>query len=181
MSAKNTYEVPLLEDERLAALQRYEVLDTAPEQAFDELAFLAGTICATPVALITFVDADRQWFKARIGLSTSETPRDVAFCARTILGRDLMVITDTHRDARFRDNPLVTGAPYIRFYAGAPLRTSEEMALGSLCVIDYVPRVLSQEQRLALKSLGRLVVLQLDARRQALQAREPHANGTPHG
>ena len=169
MSAKNTYEVPLLEDERLAALQRYQVLDTAPERSFDELAFLAGTICATPVALITFVDSDRQWFKARIGLSTSETPRDVAFCTRTILGRDLMVITDTHRDARFRDTPLVTGAPYIRFYAGAPLRNAEEMALGSLCVIDYVPRVLSQEQRLALKSLSHLVVLQLEARRQALE------------
>jgi GAF domain-containing protein len=178
MSAKNTYEVPLLEDERLAALQRYQVLDTPPEQAFDELAFLAGTVCGTPVALITFVDADRQWFKARIGLSTSETPRDVAFCARTILGRDLMVITDTHRDARFRDNPLVTGTPYIRFYAGAPLRTAEDMALGSLCVIDYVPRVLSQEQRLALKSLGRLVVMQLETRRQALNSREPRGTGT---
>jgi GAF domain-containing protein len=127
------------------------------------------------------VDADRQWFKARIGLSTSETSRDAAFCARTILGRELMVITDTHQDARFRDNPLVTGAPYIRFYAGAPLRTADELALGSLCVIDYVPRVLSPEQRLALKSLGRLVVLQLDARRQAIYAREPHTNGTPHG
>jgi GAF domain-containing protein len=177
MSAKNTYEVPLLEDERLAALQRYQVLDTPPEQAFDELAFLAGTICGTPVALITFVDADRQWFKARIGISTSETPRDVAFCARTILGRDLMVITDTHQDCRFRDNPLVTGAPYIRFYAGAPLRTAEEMALGSLCVIDYVPRVLSPEQRLALKSLSRLVVMQLEARRQAFDSREPRKKG----
>lgn len=181
MSAKNTYEIPLLEDERLAELHRYQVLDTPPEQAFDDLAFLAGTICGTPVALITFVDADRQWFKARIGLNTSETSRDAAFCARTILGRELMVVTDTHRDARFRDNPLVTGTPYIRFYAGAPLRTADELALGSLCVIDYVPRVLSEEQRLALKSLGRLVVLQLEARRQALYAREPHANGTQPG
>ncbi len=178
MSAKNTYEIPLLEDERLAELQRYQVLDTPPEQVFDELAFLAGAICGTPVALITFVDAQRQWFKARIGLSTTETPRDVAFCAHTILGRELMVITDTHQDARFRHNPLVTGAPHIRFYAGAPLRTAEEMALGSLCVIDYVPRVLSQGQRLALKSLGRLVVMQLEVRRQSLDARSLHMNGT---
>jgi GAF domain-containing protein len=168
MSAKNTFVVPAVENERLAALHHYQVLDTEPEQVFDELAFLAGAICGTPVSLITFVDADRQWFKSRIGLHTSETPRSLAFCAHTILGSDLMVISDTHQDARFRDNPLVTGSPYIRFYAGAPLCTAEKMALGSLCVVDYVPRVLSHQQRLALKSLSRLVVMQLETRLQSL-------------
>ena len=170
MSAKNTYEVPLLEDERLAALHRYQVLDTAPEQVFDELVFLAGVICATPVALITFVDADRQWFKARLGLNATETPRAMAFCTHAILAHELMIITDTHQDTRFRDNPLVSGPPHIRFYAGAPLRNHEELALGTLCVIDRVPRVLSREQQRALEILGRMVVAQLEARRRELEA-----------
>ena len=170
MSAKNTYEVPLLEDERLAALRQYQVLDTASEPVFDDLAFLACTICATPIALITFVDADRQWFKARIGLNATETPRGIAFCTHAILAHELMVITDTHQDARFRDNPLVSGPPHIRFYAGAPLRTQEELALGTLCVIDRVPSVLSREQQRALQSLSRLVVAQLETRRRELEA-----------
>lgn len=169
MSAKNSYEVPLLEDERLAALHRYRVLDTAPEPAFDELVFLAGVVCATPVALITFVDADRQWFKARLGLNATETPRAIAFCTHAILAHELMIITDTHQDARFRDNPLVSGPPHIRFYAGAPLRNHEELALGTLCVIDRVPRVLSREQRRALEALSRIVVAQLETRRREIE------------
>ena len=171
MSAKHTFEVPYLEAERLAALQRYQVLDTPAEPVFDDLVFLACTICGTPVALLTFVDAERQWFKARIGLDAFETPRGIAFCTHAILGHELMVVTDACHDTRFRDNPLVTGAPHIRFYAGAPLRTAEDdLALGTLCVIDRVPRVLSDAQRHALKALSRLVVEQLETRRRKLDA-----------
>ncbi len=169
MSAKNTFEVPLLEAERLAALQRCRVLDTPPEPVFDDLVFLAATICGTPIALITFVDANRQWFKARLGLEVSETPRGVAFCTHAILGHDLMIVTDASRDARFRDNPLVTGVPHIRFYAGVPLRNPEDLALGTLCVVDRVPRLLSEAQTRSLRSLGRLVVGQLEARRRELE------------
>lgn len=170
MSAKNTFEIPFLEAERLAALRRYRVLDTPPEQVFNELVFLARTICGTPIALITLVDADRQWFKARLGLDAVETPRSVAFCTHAILGHDLMVVPDAQRDARFRNNPLVTSPPFIRFYAGAPLRTPDDLALGTLCVIDRVPRVLSGEQKHALKSLGEIVVEQLEARRRELES-----------
>ena len=170
MSARNTFEVPLLEEERLAALRRYGVLDTPPEQVFDELAFIAGTICGTPIALITLVDEDRQWFKARIGLDAVETPRGTAFCTHAILGHDVMVVPDARQDARFWDNPLVTGAPFIRFYAGAPLRTPEDLALGTLCVIDRVPRILTNEQRHALQSLSHLIVGQLEVRRRELES-----------
>ena len=170
MSAKNTFEVPFLEEERLAALHRYRVLDTAPEPNFDELAFLAGAICGTPIALITLVDAERQWFKARIGLDAVETPRGVAFCTHAILGHDVMVIPDARQDVRFHDNLLVTGPPHIRFYAGAPLRTLEDLALGTICVIDRVPRVLSREQVHSLKSLSHLVVAQLETRRRELES-----------
>jgi GAF domain-containing protein len=170
MSAKNTFEIPLLEDQRLAALDRYRILDSAREQVFDDLALLACTICGTPIALIAFLDADRQWFKARIGLEEIETPRSVAFCSHAILGHALMIIPDAHQDVRFRENPLVTASPYIRFYAGMPLRNLEDLALGTLCVIDRVPRVLSETQQNALKSLSRLVIDQLESRRRELES-----------
>lgn len=170
MSAKNTFEIPFLEEERLAALRRYRILDTPPEPVFNELVFLARTICGTPIALITLVDADRQWFKARLGLDAAETPRSVAFCTHAILGHDLMVIPDAQQDARFRNNPLVTSPPFIRFYAGAPLRTPDDLALGTLCVIDRVPRVLSREQKHALQSLAEIIVAQLEARRRELES-----------
>ncbi len=170
MSAKNTFELPLLEEERLAALRSYRILDTAAEPVFDDLALLAGTVCGTPYALITLVDADRQWFKAHLGLNFTETPRHVSFCTHAILGHDVMTITDARQDIRFRDNALVTGPPYIRFYAGAPLRTTEDLALGAVCVIDYVPRVLSRDQEHALQTVARLVVAQMDSRRRDLAA-----------
>jgi PAS domain S-box-containing protein len=158
---------PLPENEaaRLEALHRYAVLDTLPEQAFDDLSRMAALICGTPMVLVSLVDADRQWFKSKIGISEPETSRDIAFCAHAILQPDVLVVPDTLADERFRDNPLVTAEPKVRFYAGAPLMTQEGHALGTICVMDRVPRDLSLEQREALKALSRLVVTQLELRR----------------
>jgi anti-sigma regulatory factor (Ser/Thr protein kinase) len=167
------------EPERLAALRRYRILDTRPERGFDDLALLASEICATPMALITLVDEDRQWFKARVGISAPETPRSVSFCARAIEQSDVVfVIPDTLQDHRFRDNPFVVGGPQIRFYAGAPLITPDGHALGTLCVADRAPRTLTPDQIEALVALKRQVEMQLELRRnlieleRALEARD---------
>jgi formate hydrogenlyase transcriptional activator len=157
------------ETERLAALHRYAVLDTPPELDFDELAALAAGICRTPIALITLLDHDRQWFKARLGLETLETPRDIAFCDYAIRQAGLFVVEDAVADPRFATNPLVTGEPRIRFYAGAPLITPDGQALGTLCVIDRVPRQLLPEHADALGTLSRQVVAQLQLRRSRQQ------------
>lgn len=159
------------EPERLAALQHYEVLDTPPEPAFDDLAFLAAHICATPIAMVSLVDADRQWFKARVGLDLTETPRDVAFCAHAIAEPTPLVVPDALADDRFAGNPLVVGDPQIRFYAGAPLRVRDGHALGTLCVIDRVPRELSDEQQRALEALSRQVTAQLELRHQLAEVK----------
>jgi PAS domain S-box-containing protein len=158
---------PLPENEaaRLESLQRYEILDTLPEQEFDDLSRLAAMICGTPIALVSLIDANRQWFKSKIGIEDSETPRDIAFCAHAILQPGVMVVRDAFEDERFRANPLVLGDPKVRFYAGAPLLTQEGHALGTLCVVDHVPRELSTEQIDALKALSRLVVNEFELRR----------------
>src|SRR5881394_1236637 len=146
---------------RLAALRRYAVLDTPPERDFDELAGLASQICGTPIALMTLIDERRQWFKAAVGLEQRETPREYSFCAQTLQSPDVMVVPDAREDARFAGNPLVTGEPGIRFYAGAPLVTPDGQVLGALCVIDRVPRQLQAEQLEALRTLSREIVAQL--------------------
>ena len=153
------------EQERLDALRIYEILDTPAESGFDDLARLAAILCGTPMALVTFIDADRQWFKATVGLSVEETPRDVSFCAHAILGSDVFVVPDAASDARFLDNPFVTGDAHVRFYAGAPLIASGGHALGAICVIDRVPRQLTPLQETALAALSRQVVAQLELRR----------------
>lgn len=164
--------VPHNENERLSDLQSYHILDTAPEPEYDDISKLAAYICNTPIALISLVDADRQWFKAKIGLETSETPRAVAFCAHTILEDRVLEVHDASQDPRFSANPLVLGAPGIRFYAGVPLVSRAGLALGSLCVIDLQPRRLEPAQVEALSALGRQAIQQMELRRTILMNRE---------
>ena len=161
---------PLNESERLAALQRLDILDTPAEQAFDDLAALAAQLCDTPIALVSLVDGARQWFKARHGIDVAETGRQESFCAHAILGDDILEIPDTREDDRFADNPLVTGAPNIRFYAGAPLEGRDGHRYGSLCVIDTRPRRLTDAQRQGLARLARLVIHHMESRIERLEA-----------
>ena len=156
---------------RLAKLRDYGILDTLPDSIYDDITALAASICQTPTALVSLVDINRQWFKSRIGLETSETPRSVAFCAHTIEQTGTLVVEDTYKDGRFKDNPLVTGPPFIRFYAGAPLLTPEGHALGSLCVIDYEPHPISESQLQALQVLSHQVMAQMELslQRQSLE------------
>jgi len=159
--------IPRNEVKRLKVLWQYDVLDTVPEEMFDDLTDLAAHICEAPVALISLVDENRQWFKSRVGTSLKETSRDISFCAHAILNDDLLLISDASKDPRFRENPLVTGPQRIRFYAGAPLVTPDGHALGTLCVLDKQPRKLRSEQQKALRVLARHVVTQLELRRHA--------------
>ena len=163
---------PVNEAGRIAALEKYAILDTDPEQSFDDLALLASFICKTPIALISLVDENRQWFKSRVGLDASETSRDIAFCSTAILQNDVFVVPDALADDRFRDNPLVVSDPHIRFYAGAPLINEDGYALGTLCVVDRAPRELAPDQKEALKALSRLVLAQLEFRRNLLLLKE---------
>jgi PAS domain S-box-containing protein len=160
------------ESARLAALARYEILDTVPEREFDDLTKLAAQICDAPLAQISFVDRDRQWFKARVGHDKTETPRDISFCGWAILEHDVLIVPDAAADDRFSTNPLVAGGPGIRFYAGAPLVTSDGQVLGTICVMDRRARNLDAAQVDALRVLSRQVVAQLELRRRILEERK---------
>jgi GAF domain-containing protein len=158
--------------ERVAALQKYAILDSEPEQAFDDLTQLASYVCKTPIALISLVGEDRQWFKSKVGISATETSRDIAFCSTAIQQPDVFVVPDALQDERFRTNPLVVSEPNIRFYAGAPLINEDGYALGTLCVIDRAPRELGADQEAALKALSRLVLMQMEFRRNLILLKE---------
>jgi signal transduction histidine kinase/CheY-like chemotaxis protein len=157
--------IPLTEDDRLTALDRYQVLDTGPELAFDDITLLASQICGTDIGMISLIDRDRQWFKSKVGMTIDETSRDIAFCAHGILQPDVFVVEDAQKDSRFALNPMVTGDPKIRFYAGAPLITPDGHALGMLCVNSPVARTLSPQQNEGLQALSRQVMAQLELRR----------------
>lgn len=152
---------------RLAALTSYQVLDTAPERAFDNIAAIAAALFETPMALVSLVDRERQWFKARVGLDATETPRDVAFCAHAIRQDEPLVVPDAALDPRFAIYPLVTGRPHLRFYAGAPVLTPDGLPLGTLCVLDTRPRPagLTDGETAVLVSLARQVSSELEVRR----------------
>jgi signal transduction histidine kinase len=159
--------LPGNEADRLAALYELHVLDTAPETDFDDIVKIAATVCGVPMSLVSLVDIDRQWFKARIGTDLTETSRDLSFCSHAILGREVLVVPDVRADPRFADNPTVGAHGGVRFYAGAPLITSDGFALGTLCVIDAEPRRLDAGQVQALRALARQVTSQLEMRRYA--------------
>src|SRR4051812_40940587 len=160
--------LPDNEIDRLAALYSLDILDSRPEQDFDDIVGLASNVCDVPMSLVSLVDADRQWFKARLGTDLVETSRDLSFCAHAILGRDLLVVPDATKDARFADNASVDQDGGIRFYAGAPLVTTDGYALGTLCVMDNTPRKLDNEQLQALRALARQVTSQIELRRHAV-------------
>ena len=165
--------VPDNEKQRLERLRRYGVLDTPPSEAFDRVTRLASRLLNMPIALVSLVDAERQWFKSKVGIDASETPRELAFCAHAICDTSVLVVPNAPDDPRFSDNPLVTGAPDIRFYAGAPLRTDDGHNLGTLCVIDRSPREFSEEERTLLTDLAHIVIDELEL--HALAAREQEA------
>lgn len=153
--------IPLDDAARLAALHALLILDTPPEERFDKIVAFAAAEFDVPIATITLVDARRQWFKAKVGTEVCETGRDISFCGHAILQPEIMVVPDAREDARFADNPLVTGDPFIRFYAGAPLQLPSGARLGTLCLIDRVPRTLDALELGILSTLRDLVVLEL--------------------
>jgi len=165
--------IPANEAKRLAVLQRYRILDTAYEALFDEIAAVAAKVCGTPMSAVSLVDAERQWFKARVGLKVAETTRDLAFCAHAIMDpAHLLVVNDATTDERFAANPLVTGDPNIRFYAGAPLVAPDGSAVGTLCVIDSKPRQLSVGQLDVLRQLAAHVIAIFETKQQLTELAE---------
>ena len=162
-------DMPDDEQERLADLRRYEILDTPPEASFDLLTRLASRVLQAPFSLISLVDEDRLWFKSRQGIEVAETPRDFGLCAHAIFGNEVFIVRDAKSDFRFDGNPLVSGAPYVRFYAGAPLRSPHGHNLGTLCIMDQKPRDLNGEERDILVGLSKLVMDELELRFKSLE------------
>lgn len=176
--------LPSNEADRLSVLYQCKILDTGSEWLFDDVTRLATQICQVPIALVSLIDKERQWFKSKVGLAVSETPRNIAFCAYAILHQNILIVPDALEDERFADNPLVTSEPFVRFYAGVPLVTPDGFILGTLCVIDHVPRQLQLEQLEALQALARQVTKQIDLRRNLaeleqtiLEKRQPKQRG----
>ena len=163
--------IPENEVSRLAAVMALDVLDTAPDPQFDDLVLLAATVCQTPISIVSFVTGDQQRIKARVGLKYDSTPRDIAFCAHTIAQKDLLIVRDSLLDERFNDNPNVIGDPNIRFYAGMPVIDGAGHALGTVCVIDRVPRDLTDKQKSALRVLARHVLIHLEIRKSELKTK----------
>ncbi|MFM1920180.1 MAG: hypothetical protein RLZZ303_1814 [Candidatus Hydrogenedentota bacterium] len=177
-----SYPLPKNEQARLEALRRYNILDTKPEQPYENIVRLASKLCGTTIALVSLISSDRQWFKAKFGLDATETPRELAFCTHAILGNETMVVEDATRDPRFCGNPYVQSGLGIRFYAGAPLTDSEGHNLGTLCIIDSVPRMLSPDQQEALESLRQVAVHLIEQRAVNMQLAEALENlKTLHG
>jgi GAF domain-containing protein len=166
------YPVPANEIERLRTLRSYKILDTKPEERFDDLTQLAALICDAPISLISLIDSDRQWFKSRFGLDMQETPRAQAFCTHAIMQPEIFVVPDAAKDERFAQNPLVTGETHIRFYAGAPLAARDGHLLGTLCVMDRQPHALTDPQRKALEILSRLVIANIELRSDLQELRD---------
>jgi two-component sensor histidine kinase len=160
------------EQDRLATLRDYRIIDTAPEQAFDGLVALAARTCQTPVALISLIDERRQWFKAEVGLGMRETPLNCSICLTAMLQPGTLVIPDLHEDSRFAHNPLVSGEPHLRFYAGVALRTPDGMPLGALCILDYAPRTVTEDQAVILTLLAQQVMSHLEFRRAVAERDE---------
>jgi GAF domain-containing protein len=171
-----SYPLPKNEEARLQTLRDYNILDTGEEKVFDDVTFIASTVCETPVSIIALIDKDRQWFKSAHGVPHRATPRELAFCNYTILQKKPLVVPDLREDARHSSNPLVTNAPHVRFYAGAPLITPGGFVLGTVCVVDIKPRELNADQVKALEYQARQVMTQLELRRvsKSLEAETVH-------
>jgi len=167
--------LPANESARLAALDRYDIIGSEREQAYDDFTALAAHICGTSMALIGLIDDKRQWFKSKIGMDGDETPRDLTFCSHTFADNRTLVVNDALQDGRFNDHPMVLGAPKIRFYAGAPIVTDDGFNLGTLCVIDDKPHAMTAQQQAALEALSRQVMAHLELRRAMMTLRGTEA------
>ena len=161
-------QLPENEAERINALNEYRILGTSPEQSYDDITKIAATVCSAPIALMSLVDVDRQWFKSKVGVDIQETPRDWSFCAHAIHSSDPLIVPDATMDSRFIDNPLVCGDPRIRLYAGFPLENSASLRVGTLCVIDRRPRYLTDRECDVMKALARQVVAFLELRKKSI-------------
>jgi GAF domain-containing protein len=170
------YPVPANEAARLRTLRSYRILDTKPEERFEDLTKLAALICGTPISLISLIDTDRQWFKSKFGLDLEETPRAHAFCTHAIMQPEMFVVPDATKDERFAHNPLVTGDLHVRFYAGAPLAARDGHLLGTICVIDREPHTLTDSQTEALRILGKLVIANIELRSDLQDLRDTLAH-----